>query len=284
MHNFFGYDVHLLIRYMAKYLPKKMRVIAKTSENYVSISLYVPGTWIRLLFLDSYKFLQGSLSSLADLLPDQDKQLIRDIYPEKYQLLLRKLCFPYEYVNSWRVLEQTELPSVEQFYSQLTGDHISPEEYEHTKQVWRTFQINSLGELADLYLKIDVLLLTCVFEKFRAQCLKTHHLDPAHYFTLPSLSWDAMLRYTGARLKIIKDVEIHTFLERGLRGGFSCAIRKFVKANNKYVSDYNKDLPNTFIMYYNVNNLYVKPPPFLYTSFVLTQKKITKKSFSLQVE
>ena len=84
MHNFFGYDVHLLIRYMAKYLPKKMRVIAKTCENYVSISLYLPGTWIRLLFLDSYKFLQSSLSSLADLLPDQDEQLIRDIYPEKY--------------------------------------------------------------------------------------------------------------------------------------------------------------------------------------------------------
>ena len=186
MHNFFGYDLHLLVRYMAQYLPKKIAVIAKTSENYVSISLRLPGTWMRLLFLDSSKFLPGSLSGLAETLPDEDKQLIRDHYPENYQLLLKKLCFPYEYITNWDVLEQTELPSIEKFYSHLVGGHISSEEYEHTKQLWSTFQVKNLAELADLYLKIDVLLLTCVFEKFRAQCLKTHHLDPAHYFTLPS--------------------------------------------------------------------------------------------------
>ena len=214
-----------------------MSVIAKTSENYVSISLRLPGTWMRLLFLDSYKFLQGSLSGLAETLPDEDKQLIRDLYPENYRLLLKKLCFPYEYITNWDVLEQTELPPIEKFYSHLVGDQISSEEYEHTKQLWSTFRVKNLGELADLYLKIDVLLLTCVFEKFRGQCLKTHHLDPAHYLTLPSLSWDAMLRFTRVRLKIIKDVEIHTFLERGLRGGFSWAIRKFVRANNKFTAD-----------------------------------------------
>ena len=269
MHNFFGYDVHLLIRHMAKYLPKRMMILAKTSENYVSISLRLPGTWMRLLFLDSYKFLQGSLSSLADLLPDQDKQLIRDLYPENYHLLLKKLCFPYEYVVDREVLEQTELPPIEKFASQLSGDQISSEEYEHTKQVWSSFRVTSLGELADLYLKVDVLLLTCVFEKFRAQCLKTHHLDPAQYLTLPSLSWDVMLRYTRVRLKIIKDVEIYTFLERGLRGGFSCAIRKFVKANNKFVNGFRSDLPSTYIMYYDVNNLYggVMEKSFPYRGF-----------------
>lgn len=256
MHNFFGYDIHLLIRHMAKYLPEKMNVIAKTSENYVTISLSLPGTWMRLLFLDSYNFLQASLADLANLLPNEDKQLIQDLYPEKYQILLKKLCFPYEYVTDWDVLEQTKLPPRDKFYSQLLGDQISPEEYSHTQEVWDTFQVNTLGELADLYLKIDVLLLTCVFEKFRHQCLKTYHLDPAHYLTLPSLSWDAMLRYTRVRLKIIKDVEIYTFLERGLRGGFSCTIRKFVKANNKFVADYRRELPNTYIMYYDVNNLY----------------------------
>lgn len=118
--------------------------------------------------------------------------------------------------------------------------------------------MSNIGECADLYLKIDVLLLTCVFEKFRTQCLKTHNLDPAHYLTLPSLSWDAMLKYTGVRLKLIKDVEMYTFLERGLRGGFSCAVRKFVKSNNKFVPNYNSQLPTTYITYWDVNNLYGK--------------------------
>ena len=112
MHNFFGYDIHLLVRYMAKYLQKRLSVIAKTSENYVSITLRLPGTWMRLLFLDSYKFLQGSLSGLSETLPDEDKQLIRDLYPENHKLLLKKLCFPYEYITNWDVLEQTELPAI----------------------------------------------------------------------------------------------------------------------------------------------------------------------------
>ena len=42
-----------------------------------------------------------------------------------------------------------------------------------------------------------------VFEKFIDTCLKYHGLDPCHYFSSPGLSWDAMLKMIGVKLKTI---------------------------------------------------------------------------------
>ena len=47
-----------------------------------------------------------------------------------------------------------------------------------------------------LYLKTDVILLAELFENFRNNCLAAYELDPAHYYTTPGLSWDAMLKNT----------------------------------------------------------------------------------------
>ena len=60
-----------------------------------------------------------------------------------------------------------------------------------------------MGDYHDHDLKKDVLLLTDVFEKFIDTCLKFYRLDRCHYFSSPGLSWDAMLKITGMRLKKI---------------------------------------------------------------------------------
>ena len=54
----------------------------------------------------------------------------------------------------------------------------------------------------DHYLKKDVLLIA-VFEKFTSESLELHKLDPSYYFSSPGLSWDAMLKMTGIKLKLI---------------------------------------------------------------------------------
>ena len=81
------------------------------------------------------------------------------------------------------------------------------------------FEIKNLGEYHDLYLKTDALSLRDVFEKFISVCLKDYGLDPSHYFSSPELSWDAMLKMTGIKLELISDVDMHLFLEKGMRGG-----------------------------------------------------------------
>ena len=70
----------------------------------------------------------------------------------------------------------------------LSDEHISDEDYKHAQNVWNAFNLESMGQYHNLYLKSDALLLADVFEKFRKTCLRYYKLDPCHYFTSPGLS------------------------------------------------------------------------------------------------
>ena len=52
-------------------------------------------------------------------------------------------------------------------------EEITDADYIRGKRVCKDFEIKSLGEYHDLYLKSNTLLLTDVFENFRKICLKT---------------------------------------------------------------------------------------------------------------
>ena len=108
----------------------------------------------------------------------------------------------------------------------------------------------------DHYLKKDVFLLADVFEKFIGTCLKYYGLYPCHYFSSPGLSWDAMLKMTGVILEKISDIDKYLFIEKGLRGGIYYIAKRYAKANNKYITDYDPKKLTTFISYLDMNNLY----------------------------
>ena len=107
-----------------------------------------------------------------------------------------------------------------------------------------------------IILKKDVLLSADVFEKFIDTCLKYYGLDPCHYFSAPGLSWDAMLKMTGIKLEKISDIDQYLLIEKGTRGGFSYIAKRYAKANNKYMSDYESNKQSIFITYFDKNNLY----------------------------
>ena len=95
-----------------------------------------------------------------------------------------------------------------------------------------------MSDYQDLYLKTDVLLLADVFENFIKTRLDYYGLDPCHYFSSPGLSWDAMLKMTGVELELINDIDMHLFIEKGMRGGISYIAKRHSKANNKYMENY----------------------------------------------
>ena len=113
-----------------------------------------------------------------------------------------------------------------------------------------------MGDYHNHYLKKDVLFLVDVYEKFIDTCLQFYRLDPYHYFSSPGLSWDAMLKMTGVKLEKISDIDKYLFIEKGLRGGISYIAKRYAKANNKYMNDYDPKKPSTFISYLDMNNLY----------------------------
>ena len=134
--------------------------------------------------------------------------------------------------------------------------HISLKDYLTCEKIWDKFDIKDMGDYHDHYLKKDVLLLADVFEKFIDTCLKFYGLDPCHYFRSPGLSWDAMLKMTGVKLENISDIDKYLFIEKGLRGGIFYIVKRYAKANNKYMNDYDSKKPSKFITYLDMNNLY----------------------------
>ena len=178
-HNLSRYDAQLFIKELGKHTMKGMNVIAKSKENYISFSAYVPvqeyidkdgnekENFIELRFIDSFKFMASSLDSLTNNLVKGGKKLF-DISddPTQYKLLTRKGVHPYEYMDSWDKFKETSLPSTDKFFSKLNGTEISEDDYEHANKVWKEFNIQNLEEYHDLYLQTDVILLANVFEEF----------------------------------------------------------------------------------------------------------------------
>ena len=172
--------------------------------------------------------------------------------------MFAKGIFPYEWFDSFQKLDCTELPPREAFYSEMNEEGITEEEYVRAQKVWTTFQCQTFKDYHDFYMKTDVILLADVFENFRDVSMTHYGLDPAHYLTTPSLTWDACLKYTKAELELITDPELFLFFESGMRGGMLVIIHRYARANNPYLKpdDYDSTQPHSYIRYYDANNLY----------------------------
>ena len=146
-HNLSGYDAHLFIRELGGHA-SDMEVIAKNKEDYISFSIKVPvdsyidnngekkDKLIELRFIDSFKFMSSSLDSLTKNPVRGGKKLFgfEDYSELQYGLLTRKGVYPYEYINSWDQFEETQLPPISAFYSNLNMSSISEEDYQHARE------------------------------------------------------------------------------------------------------------------------------------------------------
>jgi len=100
------------------------------------------------------------------------------------------------------------------------------------------------------------LLLADVFENFAKVCQDRYGLDPANYYCAPGLSWDTLVKKTGVELELLTDLDMHLFIERGMRGGISMVSKRHARANNPLVEGYNQKEPTNYITYLDANNLY----------------------------
>ena len=264
-HNLRGYDSHFIMQETGEIVKKhaytnkkgekcKMNInaIPNNMEKYMAFML---GN--HLVFLDSFQFMSSSLEKLVNNLPKEALKYTSKMFKgDKLDLMAQKGVYPDDYMDSFNRFEETQLPNKEDFYSILNDEHISDEDYEHAKRVWKKLRSKTMGDYHDYYLASDVLLLSDVFENFRKTCLEYYKLDPCHYFTCPGLSWDAMLKMTDIKLELMTDIDMFQFIEKGLRGGISYIANRYSKANNKYMKKYDEKAPSKYIMYLDANNLY----------------------------
>ena len=159
-------------------------------------------------------------------------------------------------MDDFKNFKETSLPLKEEFYSKLNFQEASEKDFEFALKVWKEFSIKDMGEYHDLCLKTDALLLTDVFEQFRKTCLQNYELHPCWFYTAPGLSWDALLKHSKAELELLTDPDMLLFFEKGTRGGKSTVTKRFAKANNKYLEEWNPEESSKFLVYLDANALY----------------------------
>jgi hypothetical protein len=200
-HNGSNYDFKMIVKKLYK-VAKEIKAIPFTDEKFLTFTIKIPETRIKFTFIDSYRFLGASLESLTKSFTNIEifkhtMNHFKNNYPqlnkEDLKFIITKGVFPYEYLDSFNKLNDTKLPKLRSFYSSIKGKHISYEDYDRAKRVYKLLNCKTLKDYLEAYLSIDVFLLTDIFETFR-QTTRKYDLDPAHYYSAPGLSWDAMLK------------------------------------------------------------------------------------------
>lgn len=257
-HNSNRYDNHYLIESIFHF-PGKTSVISQTSETYLAVYKKVENSKIRFCFIDSFRFLNASLDSLVSLLDkDKDFNELEKFYDKKVlKLVKNKGFFPYEWFDDKEKLKQTSLPEKKHFYSSLTDSHITDENYQHALEIWNILEVKNFKNYMLFYNKLDVLLLSIVFEKLRDTFMEKYELDCSAYISLPALAFNSMLKLTGVEIELITDINIFLWVEKTQRGGMCEVIKRRAVANNKYLSDtYDPSKPDTYLTCFDVNSLY----------------------------
>ena len=97
-------------------------------------------------------------------------------------------------------------------------EDITDADYMHAKRVCKDFEIKYLEKM----------------------CLKIYFLDPVKFLSAPGLAWQASLKRTEVKLELLNDIDMLLMVEKGIRGRICHAFHRYVKANNKYMKDYDK--------------------------------------------
>ena len=165
--------------------------------------------------------------ALVKNLSDNDfKYLSQEFSGNLLELIKQKGVYPYKYMDNFKKFSEDKLPDRCEFYSSLKINVL----VKNIIYMLFMFEINTMCDSRNLYLKADFLSLADVFEKFINTCLDYYQLDPCHYFTSPGLSWDAMLKMTQTKLELISGTDI--YLLKKMRVGISYIAKRFIKANN----------------------------------------------------
>ena len=121
--------------------------IPNNAEKYISFST------AQLKFLDSFKFMASSLENLVKATNKSDFKITKNEFGDKTDIILRKGVYPYEHIDCLDRFNETQLPSIDKFYSKLSDEKLKDVDYEHAQKVWNECNCKTIGDYHDLYLK-----------------------------------------------------------------------------------------------------------------------------------
>ena len=95
------------------------------------------------------------------------------------------------------------------------------EEIERAKEFIEKLNIKNGEGLTKIFLKSDLLLLTCMFEKNIKKSINKFDINPLFCVSRPVYTWQCGLKNTGKNIQTLQDKHLFLKLENKTRGGIS---------------------------------------------------------------
>ena len=237
-----NYDISLILKHASN--THGIQVITQKSDMkyfYLSVDK-------RIKLVDSYQILKSSLAKLVKEFKDSNELVIfdqvvlekfkTDKSDEVYTLLSEgKMCFPYDYVDDFSKLSEPRLPGKDKFYNSLRESDISESDFLKTRRIYDLTKCRDLGDYYEIYCLGDVLFLADVYTHWRDLFSIENGLDVSTYLTLPSFSFDAMLKFNYEEnpefgIELMADVELSNLVLENVRGGYCTLISHHEKLDD----------------------------------------------------
>ena len=204
-----------------------LNCIGNSCESFKMIDFKFKKMKYSFKLLNICNFVKGSLSELFKNLLDKDKIITKKHFPDNFELLKEKVCFPYEWLTRENLLNK-ELPSIDKFYSILKLQNISIEEYDKTIDVYKKLKCKIIKDYLEIYIKLDITLQTDIFNVFRNCIWNKFEIDCSKYITSCSLSLNLMLKYRKVRIESFKDITMFNYVDSSILGGLCIAAQNIV--------------------------------------------------------
>ena len=162
-------------------------------------------------------------------------------------------------------------------------------------KIYKKLNCKNIKEYLDTYLKLDICLQSDIFNVFRNTTWNKFEIDCSKYITSCSLSLDLMLKYTGVKIELIRDISIFDYVNSSILGGICIASQNIVDDKNVVISSCDivslypyimaKKLPignYKFVKYYNRNRYLDTDYSCLLNCEVYTTDKVKNDSILKQ--
>ena len=271
-----------------------LNVIGNSCESFKMIDFKFKKIKYSLKLLDMCNFIKGSLNDLSKNLNDKNKIITKEHFKDNFELMKYKVCFPYEFITKENIYNEN-LPSIENFYSSLKLDGISQKDYDKTLEIYEKLNCKNIKEYLDIYLKFDICLQADIFNVFRKCIWDKFEIDCSKYITSCSLSLDLMLKYTGVKIELIRDISIFDYVNSSILGGVCIASQNIANDKDSVISScdivslypyvMSKKLPvgnYKFVKYFNRNRYLDSDYGCLLNCEVYTTDKVKNNSILKQ--
>ena len=227
--NGMKYDNSILLKSLCDIYKDEMtmKCIGNSSESFKMIDFKFKNMKYSFKLLDICNFIKGSLFELSKNLLDEYKIITKKHFPNNFELLKEKTCFPYEWLTKENIHDK-DLPSIDKFYSSLKLQNIKKEEYDKTIEIYKKLKCKNVKDYLETYMKLDICLQSDIFNSFRNTIWDKFEIDCSKYVTSCSLSLDLMLKYTKVKIELFKDITMFDYTDSSILGGLCIASQNIV--------------------------------------------------------